>query len=95
MPQSGFGENVGQSELAARVGSLKGMLAGANSRFLTGVADFDTDAITLAGIEFVRIQAMAAVLQVEMAMSEPLVQAESLFDGMTDQDPHGRRLDGE
>lgn len=75
MPQSRFGENVGQSELAARVGSLKGMLAEANSDFLAGSdvpsADFDEEVVNYAGIQYLRILAQAAVLQLEMAMSEP------------------------
>lgn len=94
MPQSGFGENVGQSELAARVGSLKGMLAGANSTYLSGsMAEMysEKELLNLAGIQFLQIIANATVIQLDMAISEP--PAQSIYNGQDD--PHGRRLDGE
>lgn len=78
-------ENVGQNELAARIGSLKGMLAEANTSFLSGMLNGDAAAFAMADSQFLRVIALTNMLQVELAASE--APAQTIYDG--------RQLEGE
>lgn len=72
-------ENIGQNELAAQIGSLKGMLAEANSDYLAALVDENDTLMNLAGIQFVRMQAMATILAVDILASEP--PAQTIYNG--------------